>query len=182
MTEEDEIAVAVAQVMAFNREQYFAQDILRRIDQARTALEHAKQNPLVWHNDGVGITVTDVLQDAYVEIIRLRGPRGPTREEREKAREARRNAQQEKLKAYKEQGEKHVRMVIDNHLSLKEVAALTGLTQAYLAQKICYKAYSMRAEHPGAARLAELRSTKGVGYKGAIKQYLEEVTAAKNEG
>jgi hypothetical protein len=54
-------------------DEYYAQDILARIDQAWIALEHSKHDPLVFQDDSVGITVADVLHDAYVEIKRLRG-------------------------------------------------------------------------------------------------------------
>jgi hypothetical protein len=55
------------------RDEYFAQDILVRIDQAWIALEEAKSDPIVFQDDGIGITVADVLHDAYIEIKRLRG-------------------------------------------------------------------------------------------------------------
>jgi hypothetical protein len=55
------------------RDEYFAQDILVRIDRARAMLEDARADPIVFEDDGIDITVADVLHDAYIEIKRLRG-------------------------------------------------------------------------------------------------------------
>jgi hypothetical protein len=54
------------------RDEYFVQDILTRLDQARQALETAETDPLVFWDDGIGLTVSDVLNDAYIAIKRLR--------------------------------------------------------------------------------------------------------------
>jgi hypothetical protein len=54
------------------RDEYFAQDILDRINQAKLALEDAI-DPIVFRDDGIGISVADVLTDAYIAIRKLRG-------------------------------------------------------------------------------------------------------------
>jgi hypothetical protein len=54
------------------RDEYFAQDILERIDQARQALDQAGYDPIVFQDGSIGITVADVLTDAHVEVSRLR--------------------------------------------------------------------------------------------------------------
>jgi hypothetical protein len=54
------------------RNEYFAQDILVRIDQAKEVLEDAI-DPIVFRADDIGISVADVLNDAYIAIRRLRG-------------------------------------------------------------------------------------------------------------
>lgn len=58
----------------FSRAEYFAQDILERITQAEMALDLAGQDPDVWGDDSTGMSVRDVLHDAYVAITRLRDP------------------------------------------------------------------------------------------------------------
>lgn len=80
--EEKALADAVAAVNALTRQQYLGQDILVQIGQAQDALDYAKQDPLVWHDEGIGLSVSDVLHDAIVEIKRLRGEIAPTAEQR----------------------------------------------------------------------------------------------------
>jgi hypothetical protein len=52
--------------------EYFAQDILVRINQAELALDQVKTDPIVLQDHEIGITIADVLHDAYVTIGRLR--------------------------------------------------------------------------------------------------------------
>jgi hypothetical protein len=70
--EEAHIAATLWSLNQISREEYFAQDILTRIDQARMAMTHANVDPLVWRDGGIGISVMDVIHDAIVEIKRLR--------------------------------------------------------------------------------------------------------------
>jgi hypothetical protein len=57
-----------------SRQEYFAQDILDRIDQAQWTIEDMglETSLEIWRNGGCGIHVVDVLHDAIMEINRLR--------------------------------------------------------------------------------------------------------------
>lgn len=70
-TEQKEMESLVAAMRALNRDAYFDQDILKRIYQARMVMELESIDPLIWHDEGIGITVSDVLHDAIVELKRL---------------------------------------------------------------------------------------------------------------
>jgi hypothetical protein len=70
--EEKEMARLVAEMRSLNRDSYYDQDIIDRIDQARMVLELEKVDPRVWSDDGTGISVSDVLCDTSFEIRRLR--------------------------------------------------------------------------------------------------------------
>jgi hypothetical protein len=57
--------------------EYFAQDIILRLGEAAEALLDAGCDPTMFSDDRVGISVTDVMNDAIVAIKRLRGDLGP---------------------------------------------------------------------------------------------------------
>jgi hypothetical protein len=60
--------------------EYFAQDIIVRLGQAAEALLDAGYDPTMFSDDRVGISVTDVMNDAIVAIKRLRGASEPRSE------------------------------------------------------------------------------------------------------
>lgn len=62
----------IAKMRQLDRESYFEQDIIERIDQVRIIMELENIDPLIWRDEGVGITLSDVLYDAKFEIRRLR--------------------------------------------------------------------------------------------------------------
>jgi hypothetical protein len=70
--ENREMARLVAEMRSKDRDAYFEQDIIDRIDQARMVLELEGVDLLVWRDDRVGICVSDVFCDALFEIRRLR--------------------------------------------------------------------------------------------------------------
>jgi hypothetical protein len=71
-SEEQELARLIAEMRALDRDAYYDQDIVDRIDQARIVLELDRVDPLVWSDDGIGVDVSDVFCDASFEIRRLR--------------------------------------------------------------------------------------------------------------
>jgi hypothetical protein len=60
--------------------EYFAQDIIVRLGEAVQALLDAGCDPTMFSDDRVGISVTDVMNDAIVAIERLRGASEPRSE------------------------------------------------------------------------------------------------------
>jgi hypothetical protein len=60
--------------------EYFAQDIIVRLGEAVEAVRDAGYDPTMFSDDRVGISVTDVMNDAIAAIKRLRGASEPRSE------------------------------------------------------------------------------------------------------
>jgi hypothetical protein len=62
------------------RDEFFAADIITRLEMAQAAIAGGADSlgvlaydPIVWEDDGTGIHVSDVIRDAVIAIRRLRG-------------------------------------------------------------------------------------------------------------
>jgi hypothetical protein len=51
--------------------EYCDQDIITRLHQAQWVMETNKTDPIVWRDKGVGLCVTDVINNAIMAIKRL---------------------------------------------------------------------------------------------------------------
>jgi hypothetical protein len=58
-----------------SRDEYFNQDIIDRLHQAQRVMEIEKTDPLIWHDKGIGLSLSDVINDAIFEIKQLRSNR-----------------------------------------------------------------------------------------------------------
>lgn len=54
-----------------DHKEYFEQDIITRLHQAQWIMDINKTDPLVWQDKGVGLCVTDIINDAIITIKRL---------------------------------------------------------------------------------------------------------------